>query len=146
MTIDEFCNKWNIKSEALYVKNEGIFTPYNSKIKYVDEFYFTRRKDFALKVRSFNQSMLYYLEEHFSISDIARNISEYSNKVNRGTVEQFLRIPLFMLDDRTIITSTIGKSEWAVFRFFRSVLFKLNKIFGFKIDVEKILDRRMSNG
>ena len=144
MTIDEFCQKWNIQSEALYVKGEGIFTPSNSKIKYVNETYFTRRKDFALKVRSYNQSMLYYLEEHFSTSEIARAIAEYYPTANKGSIEHFLRIPLFMLDDRTIVTSKISSSEWKCFRYFRHAHQRINKIVGVKVDIEKILDLRMS--
>ena len=151
MQVAGFCQKHGLSKDMIYVaKSDGrlpksIFhRPFNSKLDLIDESYFIRRVEFKRQVHLFNQSMYYLLTEHFSVMEYARAIAEHGNGLAES-IYNHLNTRLFALDENSIVTNKVNRVDWMLFRFNRKVMLALNKKFGIKFDVEKILDRRMND-
>lgn len=110
---------------------------------YIDDKYIVRANRFKQKVMMFNQDMYHYLTEHITTTDMLRimfpDISDGSIKVLIAWVSQ----RLFMVDENSFIDYRVSKTHWKFFKAGRRVIRIISRYLGYKVDIEKVLDRRM---
>ena len=145
MKIEEFCSKWGVSTEAIYMLEDcpAIYTPLNSKVKYIDESFFIRRKNFARKVTMSNHNFYYFLNEHMKITNIAELVTMFFDKVEQATLQEYLYSRMFQLDEKTILSYKITNSSWVLYRFSRAFMRALARRSNQNIDIDLILDKRM---
>ena len=151
LSIDTFCSKYGGNYQSITSQKsmgyypESIFK-YNGKRElYIDENYFTRRKEFRRRIQLYNQEMYYFLIDSFtSEAHIGRVVNEMYG-VNAETMSVFLNAKLFSTLD-SMFKNKVSETEWAFNKFCRVLIRDINrrKPYDFNFEsVVKILDRRM---
>ena len=144
--LQDFCDNNYVSKNNFYVQLSTGRLPGNCIVKdgkftYVDQAKFIKYKTFQKKVVNFNQNMLYFLTDSISESEIARQAAAQLGGTYHTYMSHFGR-GMFYLAEKSMINTQVNKMDWKLFRFFRTVLHKMNKVQGHKIDIERILDER----
>ncbi len=142
LPIEGFTSKYNVGKGALWVKISQGKLPREVMLRkgIVNEAWFLRRFRFINMVKEANQSLVYLLEEHFSLSEIAKTITDrYGGNTN--SIREYMCKGLFALQGEEIkIATRVHRNAWIVFKYAKLVNNK-NKRRG--SSTEKILDLRM---
>jgi len=139
--IEDFTSKYGVGKGALWVKISQDKLPREVMIGkgIVNHSWFLRRWQFQNYVKEANQSLVYLLEENFSLSEIAKTItSRYGG--NTDSIREFMDKGLFALQGEDIkIATKVHKNSWLVFKYFKAVERRLKRK---GTSIEKILTQR----
>ena len=142
--LQDFCDNNNVSINNFYVQKSNGSLPDNcivrdGKAVYVNEKVIIRYKNFQKMVRNFNQDMLYYLTDDISESELARQAAKQYGGTYHTYMSHFGR-GMFYLAEKSIINTQVNKMDWKLFKFFRSILYRMSKVDGYRTDVSAVLD------
>ena len=141
--IEDFTSKYNVGKGALWVKISQDKLPKEVMLRkgIVNEAWFMRRWQFINMVKELSQSLVYLLEEDFSLSEIAKAITnKYGGNTN--SIREFMDKGLFALQGEDVkIATRVHGNAWIVFKYAKLVNNKLKRR-GSSID--EVLNRRMN--
>ena len=117
----EFCLKHNLSKNHVYVvkaektRADTAFTISKGKqdLK-VDDNYFVGRSNLIHKIRKINQDNYFEFTDKIPTYTLAKIVHELSG-VSRTSMNQWLRVGLFMPYMRTILTTEVTKFHWILF-------------------------------
>ena len=129
LSMDDFTSKYNIGRGAIWVRISQDKLPREVMLSMgvVNEAWFLRRWQFMNYVKESNQSLVYFLEEDFSLAEIARTIAtRYGG--NPTSLREFMDKGLFALQGEEVkIATKVHGNSWLVFKYFRQVNNKLKR-------------------
>ena len=142
MGLIDFSDKYNVGRGAIWVRVSNGTLPRNVMLGkgIVNEAWFIRRFKFMDYVREMNQSLVYLLEEDFSIEEISRTIvAKYGGK--QTSIREYMNHTLFSIkgDEVKIATRVHSRAR----RVFKYAKFIDNKLKRQGSSIEKMLDLRM---
>jgi len=143
MTIETFCEKYDISTALVYTqKSNGVLpmSVFYAK-NAINEKHFVRRKEFNRKIQLINQDMFYYLTEFFSVDIISSHILELYDV----EVSSYLNDRMFRVSDKSIINTKVYRAAWAFYKYGRKIEMAARRRVGKQFSVSYILDRRMLN-
>lgn len=129
MKMDMFTEKYNVGRGAVWVRLSQGKLPREVMLSMgvVNEAWFKRRWSFMNFVKESNQALVYFLEEEFTLSEIARTIAtRYGG--NPTSLREYMDKGLFALQGEEVkIATKVHGNSWMVFKYFRQVNNKLKR-------------------
>ncbi len=145
MGLIDFSDKYNVGRGAIWVRVSNGTLPRNVMLGkgIVNEAWFIRRFKFMDYVREMNQSLVYLLEEDFSIEEISRTIvAKYGGK--QTSIREYMNHTLFSIKgDEVKIATRVHQRAWTVFKYAKLIDNKLKRKGS---SIEDILNKRMNDG
>ena len=142
MKMDDFTSLYNIGRGAIWVRVSQGGLPRDVMLSkgVINHAWFLRRFAFQNYVKELNQSLVYLLEEHFSIEEISRVITKrYGGK--QTSIREYLNNTLFSIQGDDIKVATkVHPRAWIVFKYAKLVNNKLKRR---GTSIEEVLDLRM---
>lgn len=138
MTVNEFSEKYKLSTPAIHVAiNQGfipksvLYVPEDDNVSHVDEAWFLRRKEFNRKVTAYIQDMYFLVRKVRNESQIAKAI---------GVSLPFINHNMWMIDDRSILSTKLSPARWKAFRWFRRIERTIAKRWDIRFNISEILD------
>jgi hypothetical protein len=147
LKIEDFCEKYEMNHSTLRTMRSERKIPPSAFVKdtktlYVQEEFFVRRINFFKKCAAIAQSCCFLLEDHFSSSEISREILKHNNvsptKPKTNSMNDFLRHGLFNTYTG-IETIRTNKLLWQTARYAWAIERRLKKR---GASIQKVLDNR----
>ena len=146
LRLSTFCEKYKIQEATITVaKSTGIlpshiFRTVELDFMQIDEAWYIRRKEFRMKVRNRIHDLYYFLTEHFSLSDVAREVVKYrKGNVNYSSIVMYFNQDLFMEAPETLHAIKLTPNMWAMYRYWWAIERRLRRR---GASIAKVLDRR----
>ncbi len=143
LPMEQFTYKYNISRGAIWVRVSTGTLPREVMLSMgiVNEAWFLRRFAFMNYVKELNQSLVYLLEEEFSLVEISKTITKRYGG-NDTSVREYMSKGLFALQGEDVkIATKVHRNAWIVFKYAKLVNNKLKRR-GTSIDA--VLDKRMN--
>ena len=145
MRIRDFADKHGMSADSIMslrcigtLPDRIFYKVPRDKITHIDESYFTKRWNFNQKVKFDNQALFYLITEHFSISELCRDIElRYGGVAN--SYSMYFSRTLFSTEQRSTIKLTM--LEYKVWKYFKQIDRRLKRR---GTNMELILDKRMN--
>jgi hypothetical protein len=147
LPLEILCEKYNLNLASIKsLKHQGTLPPAafykDTKNVYAKEEYFARRIAFFHRCVEISQCMTYLLEEHFTQSDISREILKHNNvevtHSNIVTMNGLLRGGLFASYDGVYLL-TVNKLMWYTARYAWAIERRLKRR---GTSIQEVLDKR----
>ncbi len=144
MIIEEFCNRYGVSTDAIFVKRynkdvpEEAFKRISKGRLLVDEEWFKRRWKFKEKMFLANQDLYFFLEEHYSDHEISRKLHKRYGTPVRAMKEHFYKT-LFRTKNESGIATGISKFTFIIYKYYRVLDRELRKS---GLSIEQVLDKR----
>ncbi len=142
MKMDDFTAKYNVGRGAVWVRVSQGTLPREVMLSMgtVNEAWFKRRWKFMNYVKELNQSLVYLLEEDFSIEEISRTITDrYGGK--QTSIREYMNNTLFALQGEEVkIATRVHERAWLVFKYAKLINNKLKRRGS---SIEAVLNKRM---
>ena len=146
VTVKAFCQNHNLSKESVETnKSTGrfpkeIFKKEKGALTLIDENWYIRRKEFALKAKMATHDLYYLLEEHFNSSDIAKEICRQIGKdIDYRSLVVYFKQGMFYGDTDTITDINLSRNRVAMYRYWWKIERRLRRR---GTSIEKILDKR----
>ncbi len=135
-----FAEYYDLSAEAINVRRSIGSLPDEAFIgtHSVNLSWWLRRWDFIIDVRNANQDLYYLLEEHFSVTEVARNIAKKYGSTTE-TYSAYFSSTLFSVGEHKVIR--VRKAAWNVYRYWWSIERRLRSR---GTSISAILDKRMN--
>ncbi len=140
--IIDFSDKYNVGRGALWVRVSNKTLPKEVMLGkgVVNEAWFLRRWSFMNTVREMNQSLVYLLEEEFSLVEISKTIAKRYGGSDTSIKEYLVHTLFSIKGDEVKIATRVHQRAARVFKYARFIDNKLKRQGS---SIEKMLDARM---